>query len=88
VEVANEACDVVGDHTPDGAAGVDGGEHGAVRGELRSGVEPADLATAVMTAVQGGLLLTDTTHSTRPLELGLDMALAHDRSCLRAAEPG
>ncbi len=56
----------------------------AERGELSCDVEPADLATAVMTAVQGGLLLTDTTRSTRPLELGLDMALAHVRSFLRA----
>jgi len=47
------------------------------RGELRPGVEPADLAAAVMTALQGGLLLTDTTRSTRPLELALDMALTH-----------
>lgn len=48
-----------------------------VRGELRPGAEPADLATAVLAAVQGGLLLTDTTRSTRPLELALDMATAH-----------
>ncbi|HEY0812750.1 MAG TPA: TetR family transcriptional regulator [Pseudonocardia sp.] len=49
----------------------------AERGELRAGVEPDDLATAVMTALQGGLLLTDIVRSTRPLELALDMALAH-----------
>jgi TetR/AcrR family transcriptional repressor of nem operon len=47
-----------------------------VRGELRAGAEPADLATAVLSAVQGGLLLTDTARSTRPLELALDMAIA------------
>lgn len=47
------------------------------RGELRAGADPADLATAIMTALQGGLLLTDTTRSTRPLELALDMALDH-----------
>lgn len=43
------------------------------RGELDA--DPADLATAVMAALQGGLLLTDATRSTRALELGLDMAL-------------
>lgn len=48
-----------------------------VRGELRPGAEPADLATAVLTALQGGLLLAQTMRSTRPLELALDMALQH-----------
>lgn len=47
------------------------------RDELRPDADPRDLATAVMTALQGGLLLTATTRSTRPLELGLDMAIAH-----------
>jgi AcrR family transcriptional regulator len=47
------------------------------RGELKPGAEPADLATAVLTALQGGLLLAQTMRSTRPLELVLDMALQH-----------
>lgn len=47
------------------------------RGELLPDVEPADLATAVMTALQGGLLLTETTRSIRALELALDMAVAY-----------
>lgn len=47
------------------------------RGALRPGARPADLATAVVSALQGGLLLAQTTRSTRPLELALDMALAH-----------
>lgn len=47
------------------------------RGELRGDAEPADLAVAVLTALQGGLLLTDTTRTTRALELGLDMAIEH-----------
>lgn len=34
-----------------------------------------DLATTLMTALQGGLLLAQTTRSTRPLELALDGAL-------------
>lgn len=53
------------------------------RGELAPEVDPAGLATAVMTAVQGGLLLTDTTRSVRPLELALDMALDHVAAQLR-----
>lgn len=55
----------------------------ADRAELKSGADPADLATAVMTALQGGLLLTQTTRSTRPLELALDMALDHVAAHLR-----
>lgn len=47
------------------------------RGELAPNSDPQDLATAVMTALQGGLLLAQTTRSTRPLELALDMALEH-----------
>jgi TetR/AcrR family transcriptional repressor of nem operon len=50
------------------------------RGKLRSTTSPEDLATAVMSALEGGLLLTKTTRSTRPVELALDMALAHVRS--------
>ena len=47
------------------------------RGELKPAADPADLATAVLTALQGGLLLAQTMRSTRPLELALDMALQH-----------
>lgn len=47
------------------------------RGALRPSARPADLATAVVSALQGGLLLAQTTRSTRPLELALDMALEH-----------
>ena len=39
--------------------------------------EPDDLAVTVMTALQGGLLLAQTTRDARPLELALDMALGH-----------
>jgi TetR/AcrR family transcriptional repressor of nem operon len=46
-------------------------------GELRPGAKTADLATAVMTALQGGLLLAQTMRSTRPLEIALDMAIGH-----------
>jgi len=47
------------------------------KGELRASTDPNNLATAVMGALQGGLLLAQTTRSTEPLELSLDMALDH-----------
>lgn len=46
------------------------------RGELAHSANPADIALAVLTAVQGGLLLSRSTKSNRPLELAFDMALA------------
>lgn len=39
--------------------------------------DPVDLAVTVMAALQGGLLLAQTTRDAHPLELSLDMALAH-----------
>jgi hypothetical protein len=54
------------------------------RGTLRADANPKDLATAVMTALQGGLLLAQNSRSTRPLEIALDMALCH----VRAYRPG
>jgi AcrR family transcriptional regulator len=47
------------------------------RGELKPSADPQDLATAVMAALQGGQLLTQTSRDTRPFELALDMALEH-----------
>jgi TetR/AcrR family transcriptional regulator, transcriptional repressor for nem operon len=47
------------------------------RGELASSADPHDLALAMLTALQGGLLLAKTTHTSRPLEVALDMALDH-----------
>ena len=47
------------------------------RGELASTADPHDLAVAVLSAIQGGLLLSKTTRSSRPLELAFDMALEH-----------
>lgn len=47
------------------------------KGELDAAVNREALATAVMGALQGGLLLAQTTRSTKPLELSLDMALSH-----------
>jgi len=46
-------------------------------GVLNPHLHPGDLATAIVSALQGGLLLAQTTRSTRPLELALDMALDH-----------
>lgn len=47
------------------------------RGELVSEADPHTLATAIMAALQGGLLLAQTTRDAQPLEIALDMALAH-----------
>lgn len=47
----------------------------AARGELRRDLDPADAALAVLAAVQGGLLLTKTTRSIRPLEQAFAMAI-------------
>jgi TetR/AcrR family transcriptional repressor of nem operon len=47
------------------------------RGALKPGAKPEDLATAVIAALQGGLLLAQTTRTSRPLELALDMAIDH-----------
>ena len=47
------------------------------RGELCASADPHDLALALLSAVEGGLLLAKTTHSSRPLELSLDMAIDH-----------
>jgi TetR/AcrR family transcriptional regulator, transcriptional repressor for nem operon len=46
-------------------------------GLISPDADPAELAVTVMTALQGGLLLAQTTRDVRPLELALDMALTH-----------
>lgn len=46
-------------------------------GELSADADPQLLATAVMAALQGGLLLSQANHGVQPLELALDMALSH-----------
>ena len=52
---------------------------GAMRedGLIARDADPAELAVTVMTALQGALLLAQTTRDARPLELALDMAIAH-----------
>jgi hypothetical protein len=47
------------------------------RGELSAAADPHDLALALLSAVEGGLLLAKTTHSSRPLEIAIDMAIDH-----------
>ena len=47
------------------------------RGELKPEANPAEIATAIIAALQGGLLLAQTVRSSRPLELALDMAIGH-----------
>jgi TetR/AcrR family transcriptional regulator, transcriptional repressor for nem operon len=47
------------------------------RGELAVSADPRELALALLAAVEGGLLLAKTTHSSRPLEIALDMAIDH-----------
>lgn len=46
-------------------------------GELAAEADVDDLALTMMTALQGGLLMAQTTRSARPLELALNMAQGH-----------
>jgi TetR/AcrR family transcriptional repressor of nem operon len=50
------------------------------RGDLRPEADPAELALALLSAVQGGALLTQARRDTAPLEAALNTALAHLRS--------
>ena len=45
------------------------------RGDLPDDVDPSALALGLLVAAQGGLLLAQTTRTTTPLEVGLDLAL-------------
>lgn len=47
------------------------------RGELRKDADPDRLATALLAAVQGGLLLTQIRRNTKPLEAALDTMIDH-----------
>lgn len=57
------------------------------RGELAASADPRSLALALLSAVEGGLLLAKTTHSGRPLELALDMAIDHVARYMTAKSP-
>jgi TetR/AcrR family transcriptional repressor of nem operon len=50
------------------------------RGELRPDTDTDALALALLVALQGGLLLTQTRRDTTPLRAGLDAVLAHVRT--------
>jgi TetR/AcrR family transcriptional repressor of nem operon len=47
------------------------------RGELGPSADPHELALALLSAVEGGLLLAKTARSGRPLEIAIDMAIGH-----------
>ena len=55
-------------------------------GKLASGASPAELATATLAAIQGGLVLTQTTRDPARLAIALNAAYAHLRS--HASAPG
>jgi hypothetical protein len=55
-------------------------------GALSPSANPHELAVSLLSAVQGGLLLSKTTQSSRPLEIAIDMAIDHiDRHMRRKA---
>ncbi|WP_100500013.1 TetR/AcrR family transcriptional regulator [Geodermatophilus chilensis] len=59
------------------------------RGEMVGDADPDTLALGLLAAVQGGLLLAQTTRSVTPLEVALDLALAGIESRLaRGGPPG
>lgn len=49
-------------------------------GRLSARANPRDLATATMASIQGGLLLTQTRRTPKPLRVALDAALRHLRT--------
>jgi TetR/AcrR family transcriptional regulator, transcriptional repressor for nem operon len=49
-------------------------------GLISDGADPSTLASAILAAVQGGLLLCKTRKDTRPLEVSLDAAIGYLRS--------
>jgi len=46
-------------------------------GALSPSANPHELAVSLLSAVQGGLLLSKTTQTSRPLEIAIDMAIDH-----------
>jgi TetR/AcrR family transcriptional regulator, transcriptional repressor for nem operon len=46
-------------------------------GELAARADPTELALAMITALQGGLLMAQATRTARPVELALNMAFQH-----------
>ena len=58
----------------------DGLERMRVNGVLRADADPGALATGLLAALQGGYLLAQTARDVRPMEVALDLAIAHVRS--------
>lgn len=56
---------------------IDGFSKMKERGDLRAESDPAELACAVITSLQGGQLLTKTRKSTRPFKIALQTAYAY-----------
>ena len=52
------------------------------KGALKPDADPGQLATGLMAAVQGGYLLSNAAHDVRPMEIAIDLALEHLKSCL------
>jgi TetR/AcrR family transcriptional regulator, transcriptional repressor for nem operon len=57
------------------------------RGDLRPEADPAVLAAGLLAALQGGMLLTQTTRDVRHLEAALKAALDHVRSYAATVRP-
>jgi AcrR family transcriptional regulator len=51
-------------------------------GALKPDADPEQLAIGLMAALQGGYLLANAAHDVRPMEIAIDQALEHLRSCL------
>jgi TetR/AcrR family transcriptional regulator, transcriptional repressor for nem operon len=51
------------------------------KGELSPDASPDRLAVSLMAALQGGYLLANTAHDVRPMQIALDLALEHIKSC-------
>lgn len=58
----------------------DGLEKMRSQGKLRRGADPAQLATATLATIQGGLVLTQTRRDPQQLRIALDAAYAYLRS--------
>jgi TetR/AcrR family transcriptional regulator, transcriptional repressor for nem operon len=55
-------------------------------GVLRPDADPEVLATGLMAAMQGGYLLAQTAHDVSPMQIALDMAVAHVKSFAAAPD--
>jgi len=58
-------------------------------GEISRDADPGELALAIMSALQGGLLMAQTMRNARPVELAVNMALGHVATYRRSRQqPG